>query len=279
MIAVLWLIPTAGLFVATFRSWGEQQVSGWWMAFLDGSDGWSLDMYRYIFRGERYATGLLNQAAIAVPATIVPVLFSAAAGYAFARLRFAGRHWWFIITVALIAIPFQTTLIPLLQLYSGGAHWTIPLVGKTITVIPDLDLAGTTVAVWLTHVGFAIPFGIFLTHNAITALPDDLFDSARVDGASHTAIFWRIVVPLIAPTLAALVILQFLFTWNDFLIALTMIGGTSPDALPATVIFSALSVPAGASDAAMVAVHSAIGIGAFLALQRYMIRGLLAGIT
>ena len=125
-------------------------------------------------------------------------------------------------------------LIPLLQMYVGGAHFTIPWLDKTITVFPDLDLAGTTTAVWLTHAAFAMPFAIFLLHNYISSLPKDLFEAARIDGANHFKIFYRLVLPLSVPVLAAFAIFQFLWTWNDYLIAVTMVGA-NPSAAPATV--------------------------------------------
>ena len=146
----------------------------------------------------------------------------------------------FIATVALLAIPLQVALIPLLQLYVGGAKFTLPLLDKTIMLIPDFDLAGNTTAVWLTHTGFAMPFAIFLLHNYISSLPKDLFEAARIDGANHFTIFWRLVLPLSVPVLAAFAIFQFLWTWNDYLIANTMVGANAdaasdddPDRQPA----------------------------------------------
>ena len=149
---------------------------------------------------------------------------AAFAAYAFAWIPFKGREMLFIATVALLAIPLQTSLIPLLQLFAGGGHWTIPFIDKTITFFPDLDLAGKVTAVWLTHTGFGLPFAIFLLHNYISGLPKDVFESAQIDGANHFTIFWRLVLPLSVPVLAAFAIFQFLWTYNDYLIALTMIG-------------------------------------------------------
>ena len=168
--------------------------------------------------------GLTNSLAIALPATIIPIAFAAFAAYAFAWIDFKHRQGLFIGTVALLAVPLQVALIPLLLMYVNGAHWTIPYLDKTITVFPDLDLAGTTTSIWLTHTAFAMPFAIFLLHNYISSLPKDIFESARIDGANHFKIFYRLVLPLSVPVLAAFAIFQFLWTWNDYLIAVTMIG-------------------------------------------------------
>ena len=175
----------------------------------------------------------MNSFAIAIPATIIPIAVAAFAAYAFAWIDFKGRKCLFIFTVSLLAIPLQVALIPLLQLFVGGAHLTLPILDKTITLVPDLDLAGTTTAVWLTHTGFALPFAIFLLHNYISGLPKDLFEAARIDGASHVTTFVRLVLPLSVPVLAAFAIFQFLWTWNDYLIANTM-AGSNPDATPMT---------------------------------------------
>ena len=135
-------------------------------------------------------------------------------------------------------MPLQVALIPLLLMYVNGAHWTIPWFDKTITVFPDLDLAGTTTAVWLTHTAFAMPFAIFLLHNYISSLPKDIFESARIDGANHFKIFYKLVLPLSVPVLAAFAIFQFLWTWNDYLIAVTMVGANQ-SAAPSTVVIAA----------------------------------------
>ena len=190
-------------------------------------DGFTLDNYREVLDpgltgGMR--DGLTNSLAIALPATIIPIGIAAFAAYAFAWIDFRGREVLFIATVSLLAIPLQIALVPLVQLYNSGAHLTIPWLDKTITVFPDLDLYGTTNAVWLSHTAFGLPFAIFLLHNYISSLPRDLFEAARIDGADHFKIFWRLVLPLSVPVLAAFAIFQFLWTWNDYLVSVMMIG-------------------------------------------------------
>jgi len=277
LIVLVWSLPTLGLFLNSFRSRDAQRGSGWWTV---RPDDLTLANYDQIF-GARQGLGqsLLNSAAIAVPATIIPIAIAAFAAYAFAWIDFKGRKPLFIATVALLAIPLQVALIPLLQLYVGGARLTLPLLDKTITLIPDFDLAGTTTAVWLTHTGFAMPFAIFLLHNYISALPKDLFEAARIDGADHFRIFWRLVLPLSVPVLAAFAIFQFLWTWNDYLIANTMIGANASQQ-PTTILIANLAGDFGRNENILPAaafIQSFIPLVVFFALQRYFVRGILAG--
>lgn len=282
---VVWTIPSLGLFINSFRTRDAQRNSGWWMFWQDGANGFgslTLDNYSAVLGTEATGglwNGLLNSMSIAVVATILPIAIAAFAAYAFAWIDFKGRDTLFIATVALLAVPSQVALIPLLQMYAGGAHLTLPLIGKTITVFPDLGLAGTIPAVWLTHTGFALPFAIFLLHNYISGLPRDLFESARIDGADHFTIFRKLVLPLSVPVLAAFTIFQFLWTWNDYLIALTMIGGNR-EALPATVVIASLAGEFGRLEHLLTAgafIITVVPLVVFFALQRFFVRGITAG--
>ena len=282
LLVFLWSIPTLGLFVNSFRERDDQLATGWWKILAD-EGGVTIDNYVEILSsGGSGGIGqaLLNSLAIAIPATVIPIAIATFAAYAFAWMNFKGRSTLFIATISLLAIPLQVALLPLLKAYSDGAHWTIPFVNKTITLIPDLDLSGTVAAVWLTHTGFALPFAIFLLHNYISGLPKDVFESAAIDGADHFTVFWRLVLPLSVPVLAAFAIFQFLWTWNDYLIAITMIGGGAPDSLPATVLIASLSGQFGATEHLLGAgafMQTVIPITVFFALQRYFVRGILAG--
>ena len=153
LLVVLWTIPSLGLFVNSFRTRNAQRASGWWhFPFEDFSENLTLDNYIDILSAGAQGglwRALLNSLAIALPATVIPIAFAAFAAYAFAWIDFKGREWLFIATVSLLAIPAQMSLIPLLQLYSGGGHLTLPFVEKTITLFPDLDLAGRAISVWL----------------------------------------------------------------------------------------------------------------------------------
>lgn len=277
IIVIVWSIPTVGLFINSFRTRDSQRSTGWWKV-TPSEITW--DNYDQIF-GARQGLGqsLLNSAAIAIPATIIPIAVAAFAAYGFAWIDFKGRKGLFIATVSLLAIPLQVALIPLLQMYVGGAKLTLPILDKTITLIPDFDLAGTTTAVWLTHTGFAMPFAIFLLHNYISALPKDLFEAARIDGAAHFTIFWRLVLPLSIPVLAAFAIFQFLWTWNDYLIANTMVGANASQQ-PTTILIANLAGDFGRNEHILPAgafVQSFVPIIVFFALQKYFVRGILAG--
>ncbi len=278
-LVVLWFVPSFGLLVNSFRTRDAQRASGWWT--ITG-EGVTLDNYLTVL-GTGVQGGLwkatINSFAIALPATVIPIAIAAFAAYAFAWIDFKGREWIFIGTVALLAIPLQTALIPLLQMFSGGAHLTLPVFDKTLTVVPDLGLAGSVTAVWLTHTGFALPFAIFLLHNYISGLPRDLFESARIDGADHFTVFTKLVLPLSVPVIAAFGIFQFLWTWNDYLVAVTMVGA-NPDALPSTAAIASLSGEFGIYEHLLTAgafVQAFVPIVVFFALQRYFVRGILAG--
>ncbi len=289
LIVLLWTVPSFSLFVNGFRERSDQRNNGFWTFFTDAvglsdinASGATLNNYRQVFSADATAgmwDALGNSFAVAIPATIIPISFAAFAAYAFAWIDFKGREWLFIGTVSLLAIPLQVALIPLLKLYVGGAHLTIPFTAKTMTLIPDLDLSGTTTAVWLTHTGFAMPFAIFLLHNYIQSLPSDVFEAARIDGADHFTIFWRIVLPLSVPVIAAFGIFQFLWTYNDFLVANTMAGG-NPDSITSTMRLANLAGDFGEREhllSAAAFVQVAVPLAVFFSLQRYFVRGLLAG--
>ena len=282
---MLWTIPTFALFVNSFRTRDAQRNSGFWDALADNANGHqfpTLDNYQEVLFpdvGAGLGNALLNSAAIAIVATIIPIAIAAFAAYAFAWIDFRGREWLFIATVALLAVPTQVSLIPLLSAYSNGVHMTIPIIERTITLIPDANLSGSIPAVWLTHTGFALPFAIFLLHNYIAGLPKDIFESAYIDGADHFRIFWRLVVPLSVPVLAAFAIFQFLWTWNDYLIALTMIGGNR-EALPATIVVASLAGEFNSREHLLSAgafVITLVPLIVFFALQRFFVRGVTAG--
>jgi alpha-glucoside transport system permease protein len=281
LIVGVWLTPTIGLLVNSFRDRETQTTIGWWNLWQNPA-GWTLGNYRDVMDpgatgGMR--TGLANSLAIALPATIIPILIAAFAAYAFAWIDFRGRQVLFIVTVSLLAIPLQIALVPLLQMYARGAHLTIPWLDKTITVFPDLDLNGTTNAVWLSHAAFAMPFAIFLLHNYISSLPRDLFEAARIDGADHFTIFWRLVLPLSVPVLAAFAIFQFLWTWNDYLVAVVMIGVNSR-AWPTTISIANQAGEFGSQEHVLTAgafLQAAVPLAVFFLLQRFFVRGILAG--
>jgi alpha-glucoside transport system permease protein len=280
LLVVLWSLPTLGMLVSSFRAERAVKRTGWWTVVTDPQ--LTLDNYRAVFSSEGTDAPDLwqhfwNSVAITVPATIIPIAFAAFAAYAFAWMEFPGRRWLFVVVVGLLVVPLQLSLVPLLQLYTGGAHITI--FGETLTIFPDLDLAGSPEAVWLTHIAFGLPLAVFLLHNYFAALPKDLIEAARIDGADHTTVFWRIILPLSVPALAAFAIFQFLWVWNDYLVAVSFVGGAR-DSAPLTVRLASLSGGRGQDWHLLTAaafVSIALPLAVFFALQRYFVRGLLAG--
>lgn len=281
-LVILWLIPTLGLFVSSFRPEAAIKTSGWWTFFTELD--FTMENYNFVLFGEGsgapdMATALLNSLAIVIPATIIPIAIAAFASYAFAWMRFPGRELLFIVLVSLMAVPLQMSLIPLLQLYVGGAHLTV--FGTTLTLLPDLNLQGTSLSVWLTHSMFGLPLAIFLLTNYMSTLSGDIIESARIDGADHFKIFWKLIVPLSLPALAAFAIFQFLWTWNDYLIAVTFVG-SSTDVAPVTVVLANVTGSRGQDWHILTAaafVTMVLPLAVFFSLQRYFVRGLMAGST
>ena len=278
LIAGLWTIPSAGFVVSSFR---PRLRAGWWTDLGDTST-WSLDAYRGALSGSvnnSFVDALFNSLTIAVATTAIPLLFGAWAAYAIAWMPLKRRTGVFFLLVGLMALPIQVALVPLLQTYSGGAHLTLPLLGKTVTVFPDLNLAGELPAVWLTLIGFSLPFTIFLLTVAMMRLPQGIIDAARSDGATHAQVFWKVAVPMTGATLAGVAVLLFLWGWNEYLVPLTMIGGTNPQAFPTTIGLVAYSVPTGgAGIAAAATMHSAVAIAVFLVLERQFSQALVMSV-
>ena len=208
-----------------------------------------------------------------IPATVIPITIAAFASYAFAWMDFKGRQLMFIAVVALLVVPLQMALIPILRLYTGGGHFL------GVTIFPDLDLNGTYMAVWLAHTGFGLPLAIYLLRNYIGALPSSIIESAKIDGATHFQIFSRLIVPLSVPALASFAIFQFLWVWNDFLVALVFLGGT-PDVRVLTQALAELNGSRGEAWHLLTAgafITMVLPLTVFFGLQRYFVRGLTAG--
>lgn len=279
-LVVLWTIPTFGLLVNSFRPGAVQFDSGWWSIIGDPQltfDNYNRALFDPPGGSLPFWQALVNSFAIAIPGTIVPIAIAAAAAYAFAWMDFRGRHWLFIGVLALMAVPIQMALVPLQQLYSGGAHLT--LAGTTYVIFPDLDLNNKPIAVWLTHTAFGLPLAIYLLHNYIASLPGEVFEAARIDGASHFGIFWRIVLPLTKPAIAAFAIFQFLWVWNDYLVALIFLSQNKA-ASPLTVQLVNLVTSRGQGTELLPAaafISMVVPLVIFFSLQRYFVRGLLAG--
>ena len=262
ILAVLWTIPTFGLLVSSFRPARDISTSGWWTVF--SNPNFTLENYQLVLSPEgtsSLAPYIVNSLVIVIPAVLIPIMVASLAAYAFAWMDFPGKNVLFVAVFALQIVPIQVTLIPLLSLYV------------------DIGIAGTFWSIWLSHSMFGLPLTMFLLHNFIREVPTELLEAARVDGAGHVTIFFRLMLPILTPALAAIGIFQFLWVWNDLLVALTF-AGSSQDVAPMTVALFNLTGQRGSQWFLLTAgafVSIIIPVLVFLSLQRYFVRGLLAG--
>lgn len=273
VIAVLWTLPTFGLFLSSFRPQQLIQTTGWWTIFQN--PGLTIDNYATALQAGNsqlnMAGAFVNSIAITLPATIIPITVALLAAYAFAWMEFRGRNMLFILVFALQIVPIQMALIPLLQLFSGGTVFGIP-------VIQGIGQAGYA-QVWIAHTIFALPLVIFLLHNFMSEIPRDVIEAARVDGAGHGQIFFRIILPLTMPAVASVAIFQFLWVWNDLLVALIFADG---NVAPITKLLAEMTGSRGQDWYLLTAgafIAILIPLTVFIALQRFFVRGLLAGST
>nr|WP_235522353.1 carbohydrate ABC transporter permease [Cellulomonas sp. Root137] len=261
LIAIVWTVPTFGLLITSFRPRSEIRTSGWWT--LPWNFELTLENYQEALFGSStsLATYFVNSIVITLPAVIIPIALALLAAYAFAWIDFKGRNILFVAVFALQVVPIQVTLIPLLSQYV------------------DWGIAGSFWVIWLSHSIFALPLAIYILHNFMKDIPPSLVEAARMDGAGHVKIFFQVLMPLLTPAIASFAIFQFLWVWNDLLVALTFAGGTT-DVAPLTVRLAELSGTRGSqwqllSAGAFIAL--VVPLVVFLSLQRYFVRGLLAG--
>lgn len=260
LIGLGWLVPTFGLFVSSLRTAAQNSQSGWWTAMADPSQ-LTLESYRRMLDNPKMVGAFFNTILITLPSTVLLIVVAALSAYAFAWIRFRGRDVLFLVIIGLLVVPLQVALIPVARLYGR------------------LGVFGTIPGVILFHVSFGLPFAIFLLRNFFVGIPHELLEAARMDGASEWTIFSRVVLPLGLPAIASLAIFQFLWVWNDLLVALVF---ASPDSAPLTVAIREQTRQFGANI-------DVIAPGAFLSLmiplivffafQRYFVQGLLAGST
>jgi alpha-glucoside transport system permease protein len=265
LIMVVWAVPAVGLFVASFRTAEATNSSGWWTAIVPPWE-FTFANYDYVLNRAGFWDSFLNSLFITIPATVLVVMVAAFAAYAFAWMDFPGRNTIFVIVVGLLVVPLQVTLIPVLTLFRDAS-------------IGGYELSGTILAVWLAHTGYGLPFAIYLLRNYIGGLPRELFEAAEIDGAGHATTFFRLVLPMSVPVLASLVIFQFLWVWNDLLVALVYLGPV-PRNHPLSVTLANLTTNFGGNWQFVTAaafVSMIIPIIVFFALQRYFVRGITGG--
>ena len=278
IVTIIWTVPTLGLLVTSFKSDKDILGEAWWNSLL--SPNFTLDNYKGVLFGDGSAslsTGVLpyfiNSIVITLPATIFPIVIATMAAYALAWIRFRGSDFLFFSIFALQIVPLQMALVPLLLLFTGGAH-----IGS-VQIFPALGIAGDFAGIWLPHTMFALPLAIYLLHNFIAGLPRDLMEAAYVDGANHFTVFRRIILPLSIPGIASIAIFQFLWVWNDLLVALTFASGTE-EVAPINSKLASLVGQYGSGYTQLSAgafITIAIPLIVFFSLQRYFVRGLLAG--
>jgi len=261
ILMIIWAVPTVGLFVNSFRPATEAFGTPWWQALFPPYH-FSLENYEHVLSQSNIGTNFLNSLFITIPSTVIPIFVAAFAAYAFSWMEFPGRNILFVVVVGLLVVPLQATLIPVLSLF---ASWGI---------------AGTFPAIWLAHTAYGLPFAVYLLRNFMGSLPREVFESAAIDGASPVTSFFRLAIPMSVPAIAALAIFQFLFVWNDLLVALIYISLANPDNLPLTAsIANLVNSTGGGSEflGAAAFISMVLPLLVFFGLQRYFVRGIVGG--
>ncbi len=266
VLAALWLLPTVGLFITSLRAKGEAQTSGWWdVLFNPFSQNWDLSSYTTVLTENKLATSFISSMAVTIPATILPLLFAAYAAFGFTFLKFKGREFFFSIIIGLLVVPLQGALVPVLKMFISFTDRT------------GIEISGQYAAAWFVHSAFAMPLAIYILRNYMMTIPNTLIEAARVDGASNFTIFWRLVLPISVPALASFAIFQFLWVWNDYLIAFVFVGNERP---VLTYTLLAMLGQYGEGWQAVAAgsfISLSVPLLVFFTLQRYFVRGLTAG--
>jgi alpha-glucoside transport system permease protein len=265
-LAALWLLPTVGLFITSLRAKGEAQTSGWWdVIFNPFSQDWDISSYTTVLTENKLASSFISSMAVTIPATILPLLFAAYAAFGFTFLSFRGREFFFSVIIGLLVVPLQGALVPVLKMF-------ISITDKT-----GIEISGQYAAAWFVHSAFAMPLAIYILRNYMMTIPNTLIEAARMDGASNFTIFWRLVLPISVPALASFAIFQFLWVWNDYLIAFVFVGNERP-VLTYTLLTMLGQYGEGwQAVAAGSFISLSVPLLVFFSLQRYFIRGLTAG--
>jgi alpha-glucoside transport system permease protein len=260
VILFVWMLPTIGMLLNSFRPAADVSRSGWWTVLVEPR--FTTDNYVRVLTQNGLDRAFLNSVLITVPSTIISIAVAAFAAYAFSWMEFRGRNLLFVIVVGLLVVPGQTTWVPVLRLFR------------------DLGIAGTLPAVWLAHTGYGLPFAVYLLRNYMGGLPKAIFESAAIDGAGAARTFFQIALPMSLPVIASLAIFQFLFIWNDLVVALLYLGASNAENMPLTLLVANLSNSIGGEWHALMAaafISMAVPLAVFFALQRYFVRGITGG--
>lgn len=262
-VCVIWLVPSVGLLISSFRPYNDVVSTGWWTVLRSPFhlSQYTLQNYAEVLGKGGMGRAFVNSLIITIPSTVVPILVAALAAYAFAWMEFPGRQILFGIVVTLIIVPLQMTMIPILRIYN------------------QLGLSGTFLGIWLAHTAYGVPFAIYVLRNFLGALPGEIFECTFLDGGSHFTAFRYVALPLSVPALASMTIFQFVWVWNDLLVALIYLGGSDKVA-PLTLKLNGLVGYLGENWHLLTAgafVSMALPLLVFFALQRYFVHGILAG--
>ena len=263
VICFIWSLPTVGMLVSSFRPEADINSTGWWTIFAHPFEitQWTLANYQGVISTNGMGQAFLNTLLVTIPSVVIPITIAAFAAYAFAWLEFPGRNFFFVIVIVVMVVPLHTALIPILRLYKIA------------------DLTGTYLGIWLAHTGFGLPLAIYLLYGYISTIPAEIMESAVIDGASPFTAFTRMILPLSIPAIASFAIFQFLWVWNDLLVALVFLG-TSREARVMTAQMTELVGSKGQDWEILTAggfIMMIVPLIVFFSLQRYFIRGLLAG--
>ena len=262
LLALLWTIPTIGLLVTSFRTRDDAATSGWWTALFNPfSADWTTSNYTGAWTGADLSSGFINSIIVAIPATLIPIMFAAFAAYAFTFMDFPFKEFFFLLIIAVMVVPIQVAFQPMLNLLGPRG----------------LGISGQYISVWLLHTGFGMPLCIYTLRNYMSTLPRSVVESAKIDGCSHYQTFWRLVAPMSIPAIAAFATLQFLWVWNDLLIAKLFLNSANT-----TVIVKLQQLLGTQGQGAELLTAGAfisiiIPMIVFFTLQRFMIRGLTSG--